>query len=76
MKYTWPITITGSTYHPSGRKRTIHRTVEGAGRAREAITESVLSRPDAWLWRGVEVQGITPLNQVILVSIPHTDDKD
>jgi hypothetical protein len=67
IKMQWPIRVTAITYHPSGKKRTINRNVEGAGNARAAIKMVVERRSDSWLWKGVEITGLTPIGQVIKI---------
>jgi len=68
-KYTWPVHITGQTHTMSGKKRTVNVTIEGAGNAKKAVLEYMLSRPMASEWYGVEVRGDTILGQTIYVTV-------
>jgi len=70
----WPVTVTAETTMPNGKRRRMHRVVEGIGDVEGAMLRAVQARRDSgYPFYGCEIKAITPLGQsVIRILNPDT----
>ena len=62
-RFNWPVHVYAETTDMQGKKRKMHRVVEGMDGADRAIELALESRRDAWIFSGCEITVITPMGQ-------------